>query len=190
MRATWPSTRRERASRQGGARPDPSVVRRPRGSATPRSSCPTPTWNWRRRRRPGATWTGSGMRARLYPDARSRRAKGSSGASFRTFAESDNGINCADAPTIGAEAHLPFGGVRRTGNGHREGRWEVYEFYSESTVCALLSPGSGRGHRSTTNDGARRQASIRAPGAPRTDAGRVARSLPFGGTAPMGSGIQ
>src|SRR5690606_9204718 len=39
------------------------------------------------------------------------------------------------APTIGAEAHLPFGGVKQTGNGHREGGWEVYEFYSETKVC-------------------------------------------------------
>ena len=42
----------------------------------------------------------------------------------------DNGITYINAPTIGAEAHLPFGGVKQTGNGHREGGWEVYEFYS------------------------------------------------------------
>ena len=35
-------------------------------------------------------------------------------------------------PTIGADAHLPFGGVKQTGNGHREGGWEVYDFYSET----------------------------------------------------------
>src|SRR5256714_68699 len=35
-------------------------------------------------------------------------------------------------PLIGAEAHLPFGGVKQTGNGHREGGWEVYDFYSET----------------------------------------------------------
>jgi hypothetical protein len=40
-----------------------------------------------------------------------------------------------NAPTIGAEAHLPFGGVKATGNGHREGGWEVYDFYSETKVC-------------------------------------------------------
>ena len=28
----------------------------------------------------------------------------------------------------------PFGGVKQTGNGHREGGWEVYEFYSETKV--------------------------------------------------------
>ncbi len=54
---------------------------------------------------------------------------------FRAMQELDNGITYVNAPTIGAEAHLPFGGVKATGNGHREGGWEVYEFYSETKVC-------------------------------------------------------
>ena len=53
---------------------------------------------------------------------------------FRAMQELDNGITYINAPTIGAEAHLPFGGVKETGNGHREGGWEVYEFYSETKV--------------------------------------------------------
>lgn len=53
---------------------------------------------------------------------------------FRAFSELDNGITYINAPTIGAEAHLPFGGVKQTGNGHREGGWEVYDFYSETKV--------------------------------------------------------
>jgi len=53
---------------------------------------------------------------------------------FRALAELDNGITYINAPTIGAEAHLPFGGVKQTGNGHREGGWEVFEFYSETKV--------------------------------------------------------
>jgi alpha-ketoglutaric semialdehyde dehydrogenase len=56
-------------------------------------------------------------------------------ASFRAMQELDNGITYINAPTIGAEAHMPFGGVKQTGNGHREGGWEVYEFYSETKVC-------------------------------------------------------
>jgi aldehyde dehydrogenase (NAD+) len=56
-------------------------------------------------------------------------------SSFRALQELDNGITYVNAPTIGAEAHLPFGGVKQTGNGHREGGWEVYEFYSETKVC-------------------------------------------------------
>jgi aldehyde dehydrogenase (NAD+) len=54
---------------------------------------------------------------------------------FRAMQELDNGITYVNAPTIGAEAHMPFGGVKETGNGHREGGWEVYEFYSETKVC-------------------------------------------------------
>jgi alpha-ketoglutaric semialdehyde dehydrogenase len=57
--------------------------------------------------------------------------------SFRAMQELDNGITYVNAPTIGAEAHLPFGGVKQTGNGHREGGWEVYEFYSETKVCYI-----------------------------------------------------
>jgi alpha-ketoglutaric semialdehyde dehydrogenase len=55
-------------------------------------------------------------------------------AAFRAMNELDNGITYINAPTIGAEAHLPFGGVKQTGNGHREGGWEVYDFYSETKV--------------------------------------------------------
>src|ERR671915_1318328 len=56
------------------------------------------------------------------------------GAAMRAMNDLDNGITYVNAPTIGAEAHLPFGGVKQTGNGHREGGWEVYEFYSETKV--------------------------------------------------------
>jgi alpha-ketoglutaric semialdehyde dehydrogenase len=58
-------------------------------------------------------------------------------AAFRAMNDLDNGITYVNAPTIGAEAHLPFGGVKQTGNGHREGGWEVYEFYSETKVCYI-----------------------------------------------------
>jgi len=61
---------------------------------------------------------------------------------MRALNELDNGITYINAPTIGAEAHLPFGGVKQTGNGHREGGWEVYEFYSETKVGYLDFSGS------------------------------------------------
>jgi len=41
------------------------------------------------------------------------------------------GITYINAPTIGAEVHLPFGGVKATGNGHREGGFGAIEFYTE-----------------------------------------------------------
>jgi alpha-ketoglutaric semialdehyde dehydrogenase len=59
---------------------------------------------------------------------------GSVHAAFRALEDLDSGITYINAPTIGAEAHLPFGGVKQTGNGHREGGWEVYHFYSETKV--------------------------------------------------------
>ena len=42
------------------------------------------------------------------------------------------GITYINGPTIGAEAHMPFGGVKHTGNGHRDGGWEVFDFYTET----------------------------------------------------------
>jgi aldehyde dehydrogenase (NAD+) len=42
------------------------------------------------------------------------------------------GIVYVNSSTIGAETHLPFGGVRRTGNGHREGAAHTaLEIFSE-----------------------------------------------------------
>ncbi len=51
---------------------------------------------------------------------------------FRAIEDIQAGITYINAPTIGAEAHLPFGGVKETGNGHREGGWQVYDFFSET----------------------------------------------------------
>jgi aldehyde dehydrogenase (NAD+) len=53
-------------------------------------------------------------------------------SAYRAIEDLDCGITYINAPTIGAEAHLPFGGVKATGNGHREGGWQVYEFFSET----------------------------------------------------------
>ena len=51
---------------------------------------------------------------------------------FRAMHEIEAGITYVNGPTIGAEAHMPFGGVKETGNGHREGGWEVFDFYTET----------------------------------------------------------
>jgi len=50
---------------------------------------------------------------------------------FRAIRDIKAGITYINGPTIGAEAHMPFGGVKQTGNGHREGGWTVFEFFSE-----------------------------------------------------------
>lgn len=52
-------------------------------------------------------------------------------AAYTAIRDIKAGITYINAPTIGAEAHMPFGGVKETGNGHREGGWTVYDFYSE-----------------------------------------------------------
>lgn len=43
----------------------------------------------------------------------------------------DAGIAYVNAPTIGAEVHLPFGGVKQSGNGHREGGVGALDFYTQ-----------------------------------------------------------
>jgi len=73
---------------------------------------------------------------------------------FRALNELENGITYVNAPTIGAEAHLPFGGVKETGNGHREGGWEVYEFYSETKVGYCDFSGSLQRAQIDTYEGA------------------------------------
>jgi aldehyde dehydrogenase (NAD+) len=50
---------------------------------------------------------------------------------MRAIEDIEAGITYINAPTIGAETHLPFGGVKNTGNGHREGGWTVYEIFTE-----------------------------------------------------------
>jgi aldehyde dehydrogenase (NAD+) len=50
---------------------------------------------------------------------------------FRAVRDIQSGITYINGATIGAEAHMPFGGVKATGNGHREGGWTVYDFYTE-----------------------------------------------------------
>lgn len=51
--------------------------------------------------------------------------------SFRAMREIEAGITYINGPTIGAEVHLPFGGVKDTGNGHREAGTTVYDIFSE-----------------------------------------------------------
>jgi len=50
---------------------------------------------------------------------------------FRAIRDLYAGITYVNAPTIGAEVHLPFGGTKATGNGHREGGQGAVDFYTE-----------------------------------------------------------
>lgn len=50
---------------------------------------------------------------------------------FRAMRDLVTGICYINASTIGAEVHLPFGGVKQTGNGHREAGQQALDFFSE-----------------------------------------------------------
>src|SRR5207245_7652442 len=51
---------------------------------------------------------------------------------FTAARDLETGITYVNSSTIGAETHLPFGGIRRTGNGHREGAAHTaLEIFSE-----------------------------------------------------------
>jgi alpha-ketoglutaric semialdehyde dehydrogenase len=49
----------------------------------------------------------------------------------RAIRDIEAGIVYVNGPTIGAEVHLPFGGVKETGNGHREAGTAVLDVFSE-----------------------------------------------------------
>ncbi len=50
---------------------------------------------------------------------------------FRAIRDIEAGITYINGPTIGAEVHLPFGGVKNTGNGHREAGRTALDIFSE-----------------------------------------------------------
>jgi aldehyde dehydrogenase (NAD+) len=52
-------------------------------------------------------------------------------AAFRAMRDLYTGIFYVNAPTIGAEVHLPFGGTKNTGNGHREAGTAALDVFSE-----------------------------------------------------------
>jgi acyl-CoA reductase-like NAD-dependent aldehyde dehydrogenase len=52
-------------------------------------------------------------------------------AAMRAVEEIRTGIVYVNHGTIGAEVHLPFGGTRQTGNGHREGGLQVLDVFTE-----------------------------------------------------------
>src|SRR5438067_9593222 len=50
---------------------------------------------------------------------------------FRAMRDLDTGITYVNAGTIGAEVHLPFGGTKDTGNGHREAGQAALDVFTE-----------------------------------------------------------
>jgi aldehyde dehydrogenase (NAD+) len=53
-------------------------------------------------------------------------------AAFRAMRDIEAGITYINGPTIGAEVQLPFGGVKATGNGHREASHTVLDISSST----------------------------------------------------------
>ena len=50
---------------------------------------------------------------------------------FQAMRDIEAGITYINGPTIGAEVHLPFGGVKATGNGHREAGTAALDIFSD-----------------------------------------------------------
>lgn len=50
---------------------------------------------------------------------------------MKSLADLETGITYINSSTVGAEAHLPFGGVKNTGNGHREAGVMALDIFSE-----------------------------------------------------------
>lgn len=50
---------------------------------------------------------------------------------FAAMRDIEAGITYINGPTIGAEVHLPFGGVKQTGNGHREAGSAAIDTFTE-----------------------------------------------------------
>src|SRR5262249_52691675 len=81
------------------------------------------------------------------------------GRAFRAMRDLQAGITYVNAGTIGAEVHLPFGGVKATGNGHREAgqaplavftEWKsIYVDYSRELQRAQTDNGCRRAGRRT-----------------------------------------
>ncbi len=62
---------------------------------------------------------------------------------FRAMRDIESGLVYVNAPTTGAEIHLPFGGMKASGNGHRElGTHAVEEFSETKSIFVSFPPKS------------------------------------------------
>ena len=75
------------------------------------------------RRSRSATASQYGLSASIYTQDVNR--------AFTAMRDLYTGIFYVNAPTIGAEVHLPFGGTKDTGNGHREAGTAALDVFSE-----------------------------------------------------------
>ncbi|MDQ6645323.1 MAG: aldehyde dehydrogenase family protein [Chloroflexota bacterium] len=59
---------------------------------------------------------------------------------FRAMRDIESGLVYFNAPTTGAEIHMPFGGMKASGNGHRELGSHAVEEFSETKSIFLAYP--------------------------------------------------
>ena len=64
-------------------------------------------------------------------------------AMFRFVDRLDAGILHVNSPTVGGEAHIPFGGMKATGVGLREMGRVAIDFYTELKVVTSTTPAGG-----------------------------------------------
>ena len=70
---------------------------------------------------------------------------------FRAMRDFETGIVYVNAGTTGAETHLPFGGMKETGNGHREAGHAALDTYTEWKSIYVDFTAACSGPRSTTS---------------------------------------
>ena len=63
---------------------------------------------------------------------------------FQLINDLDTGMTQVNNPTIGGEAHMPFGGIKATGVGAREMGPDAWKFYSESKTVYINHAGVRR----------------------------------------------
>ena len=64
---------------------------------------------------------------------------------FAVIEHLETGMNHVNNPTIGGEAHLPFGGIKHTGTGPREMGPDAWKFFSEEKTVYINHGGGARG---------------------------------------------
>ena len=67
------------------------------------------------------------------------------GRAFAVVERLEAGMTHVNNPTIGGEAHLPFGGIKQTGVGAREMGPDAWRFYSEEKTVYINHGGAARG---------------------------------------------
>ena len=192
--STPPSPRAPRSPRGGGCATTSTAARAARSSSRPSSPACKPTAPHRPRGgvRPGArrcsrSTTSTRPSTSSTASSTACRPPSTPATSTPRSAPStriDTGIVYVNAPTIGAEIPLPFGGTKHTGNGFREAGARGIEQFSQ--VKTVYVDYSGRLQRAQIDNRPRGRTDDRArrPPTPTDDAGWRATTTPVAGVLP------